>query len=156
MVTPTLDTSAYAPGDILFNPIQVPRASACADEPSYCVGIDIFDLDDQSLYDIKIVLLSESTSLGTINSAPTISDANLILTMLGMVTIAGSTDAANTADMGGAKFYTIPKSLLPVAINPTAGTPNIYIAGLVGATGTPTHTASGMRVRLWFQDVYPF
>lgn len=148
-VTPVLDTNIYASGDILFNPIVVPGACAAVGQPTYLVGCNVFDQDDQAAADMRLLILSDSTSLGTINSAPNISDANGLIVQADVLIA-----SADWHDMGGFKFVRVDPAKLPIPILPKTDTPDIYIAGITG--GTPTQTASGIKIHLWFQDVYPF
>jgi hypothetical protein len=148
-ITPTLDTSAYTSGDVLFNPTLVPGACTAVNQPTYLVGLNVFDQDDQAAADMRILVLTDSTSIGTINTAPNIADADG-LNILADVLI----PSADWHDMGAFKFARIDPGQLPIPVFPKNNTPDIYIAAVTG--GTPTQTASGIKVRLWFQDVYPY
>lgn len=148
-VTPVMDTSAYTANDVWFDRTLVSGACAAANQPTYLVGLNVIDQDDQTAADIRILILSDDVTIGTANAAPSMSDVNG-LTILADILIA----SADWHDMGGFKWVRIDPAKLPIPITPKTDTPNIYVAGI--CAGTPTQTASGVKLRLWFQDVYPF
>lgn len=154
-VTPTIDNnSAYAALDLISDTAVITdsagrTAASAADQLCYCTGLSIWDRDDNTAYDLRIVFLSDSTSMGTINSAPNISDANGQI-ILGTVLIA----AADWYDFGGFKRADADLSLLPKPLIPKSGTPNVYYAIIAGTGATPTYlTAAGLRLQFWFQDI---
>ena len=148
-VTPTMDTSAYTANDVWFDRTVVTAACAAADQPTYLVGLTVIDQDDQTAADIRILILNDDVTIGTANAAPSMSDVNG-LTIMADILIA----SADWHDMGGFKIVRVDPAKLPIPIMHKDGTANIYIAGICG--GTPTQTASGVKIRLWFQDTYPF
>ena len=141
-VTPTLDTNAYAAGDILFNPTEV--ASVTLESAGYArlVGLSIFDGDAQAAA-LDLYILQASTSLGTINTAPNITDANLDPPNFQHVV---SFVAADWANISGASVisWSHEGDGLPCVSSGTS----MYIAALT--QGTPTHTASGMVITTWW------
>lgn len=147
-VTPVCDTSILAAGDIICTATLVAGASAI-DQPFYVTGLDIFDLDDNTAIEMRIIGMASSTTLGTVNGAPSISDANAVTELQFDVTVA----AADWHDMGGFKVVRVDPAKLPIPVYPATGTVNIYLTLLVGASGTPTYTASGLVVRVWCQDM---
>jgi hypothetical protein len=101
----------------------------------------LFDKDDQAAAGIDLVFFSANTSLGTENTAPTISDANSenILGIIGLI-------ASDFIDLGGVKVAT--KTSIGLVIQATTGTRNIY-CGLI-VRGTPTQTSTGIVARFGF------
>lgn len=149
LITPVCETSAVAAGDIIANPTEIPNFSLGPDQPTYLVKMIVYDQDDNTAGDLRIVFLANSTSLGTLNSAPNISDANG-LDIIGDILIA----SADWHDLGGFKWVEIDLSKLPQAMHPKSGTSSVYFAILAG--GATTSTASGIKCRFYTQDVLPF
>lgn len=148
-VSPTVETAVLAAGDIAVDTTAIPLSALSPDQPTYLVGCNIFDQDDNTAGDLRIIFLGGSTSLGTLNSAPNISDADG-LEIVGDILIA----SADWHDMGGFKFVRIDPAKLPLPCHPKAGTNTIYFAILAGAA--QDFTSSGLKLRFYFQDVYPF
>ena len=138
-ITPTLDTSIYAVGDVLFDTTLLTNIAFANDEPFELDAVNILDKDDQTAYLMGLVFLKANTSIGTIGTTATISDANA-------ENIIGSLSFGTgvTIDMGGCKVA-LQKALATV-LEPAAGTRNVYVAGVV-LSGTPTHTANGMILK---------
>lgn len=148
--TPVCDTSIMAAGDIICAACAFPGAAVANDQNFYITGLDLFDLDDNTAIEMRIIGMAASTTLGTVNGPPSISDANG-KKLLFDITV----DAADWHDMGGFKFVRVSPAKLPLPCYPASGTNSIYITLLVGTAGTPTptYTASGLFVRIWCQDM---
>jgi hypothetical protein len=140
-VTLVLDTSAYAAGDLLVVPQIVNSAVKATDGTGVLHSIMLIDEDDNGSA-LTLYFANASSSFGTINLAPSISDANA-RTILGFVDIA----AADYKDLGGVKVAF--KGNIGMTIAPASGTDDIYVAAVLTA-GTPTYTASGIKLRLGF------
>lgn len=138
-VTFSLDTSAYASGDLIAETQAVAGAFRVTDGTGVLASVTLNDKDDQGVA-LYIVILDANVSLGTENAAPSISDANAD-SILGIVAVATS----DWIDLGGCKVANIRGINLPVKA--ASGTTSLYI-GLVNSTGTPTFTASGVTARL--------
>lgn len=139
-VTLSTDTSAYASGDLIADTQQIDAFFRKTDGTGVINSITIIDEDNQGAA-FYIVFMSTSTSLGTENSAPNISDANLTAGLQGIIAVATS----DYVTLSGAKVATIKNIGLPVKA--VSGTDDIYIA-VLNATGTPTYTASGLEMRI--------
>jgi hypothetical protein len=139
-VTLSTDTSAYASGDLIADTQQIDTFFRKADGTGVINSINIIDEDAQGVA-LYIIFMSTSTSLGTENSAPNISDANLTAGFQGIVSV-GTSDYVT---ISGAKVATIRNIGLPVKA--VSGTDDIYIA-VLNSTGTPTFTASGLEMRI--------
>jgi len=74
-ITPTLDTNAYADGDVLFNPTEIAGAVRVNADSCILQSIHVLDKADQGI-DFELVFLNAANNLGTINAAIDISDAN--------------------------------------------------------------------------------
>jgi hypothetical protein len=139
-VTLSTDTSAYASGDLIADTQQIDGFFRKTDGTGVINSINIIDEDAQGVA-LYIIFMSTTTSLGTENSAPNISDANLTAGFQGIVSVA-TTDYVTVS---GTKVATIKNIGLPVQA--VSGTDDLYIAVLNG-TGTPTFTASGLEMRI--------
>jgi hypothetical protein len=131
-VTPTLDTSIYASGDILFTTTAVSNAVRANDGLAMLNSLVVVDKDDQKP-EFALKFWSSNVTYGTFNAAPSISDADAA-NCLGRINIDGGVSTAFKDNIG---------KLLKAA----SGTRTIYITGKLTA-GTPTHTASGLVIRL--------
>jgi hypothetical protein len=144
-ITPTLDANAHSAGDVLFDRTAMPNAVRGVDEMGYLVDLVLLSKDDLTAADLTLVLLSANVAYGTINGVPAISDTdaeNILATIV--------VPSSAWVDHGGCKTASVPKSLLPQAVKPASGTRTVYIAGVTA--GTPTPTASGLRIRATYQD----
>jgi hypothetical protein len=137
LVTPVLDTSAYVSGDVLFVPIAFNGARVNGGR-SYLQSLVAVDSDDQG-YAMELYFFSETVTLGTINSAPSISDADA-LKFLGMVSLS----TGDWIDLGGVRVATLRS--IGLMMVPNAASTNLFVAGIT--RGTPTHTASGLQLSL--------
>lgn len=139
-VTLSTDTSAYGSGDLIADTQQIDAFFRKTDGTGVINSINIIDEDAQGVA-LYVIFMSTSTSLGTENSTPNISDANLTAGFQGIVSVA----ASDYVTVSGTKVATIKNIGLPVKA--VSGTDDIYIAVLNGA-GTPTFTASGLEMRI--------
>jgi hypothetical protein len=139
-VTLSTDTSAYASGDLIADTQQIDGFFRKTDGTGVINSINIIDEDAQGVA-LYIIFMSTSTSLGTENSTPNISDANLTAGFQGIVSVA-TTDYVTVS---GTKVATIKNIGLPVQA--VSGTDDLYIA-VLNSTGTPTFTASGLEMRI--------
>jgi hypothetical protein len=139
-VTFSTDTSAYANADLIADTQAIDGVFRTTDGTGVINSIVIIDTDDQTLYTFSVVILDVSTTLGTENSAPAAADA-ACLGILARVDFA-TTDGL---DYGGSKVYT--KNGLNIPVKAISGTDDLGIA-IINITGTPTHTAAGIRGRL--------
>ncbi len=136
-VTLSLDTNAYAAGDVLAATQEVSNYVAIAGSKSWLQSVTVIDADDQKAA-MDLVFLSSNVALGTENAAPTISDANAAY-VLGIVRVA----IGDYIDLGGVSVAT--KYGIGMSILAPQG---LYLGAITN--GTPTHTASGVIVRLGF------
>jgi hypothetical protein len=146
-VTPTLDTAAYASGDLFADVTTI--TSAALASGGYCelVSVTVVDQDDQTASPYTIYVTNLSTSWGSLNAAPAPADA----TALGIQTIIpiATTD---WNDLGGFKVAQPRVAQSIGAICKTSGSANLYMT-IVNGTGTPTNTASGWKVTFCFRQV---
>lgn len=134
-VTPTLDTSAYAAGDLLFDLTAVLAAVATAGDTCYVHSLTVIDKDSQAKA-MDVYVAQGSTSLGTLNAAPNISDANVVANQMQLLCQIGTGDYVT---LSGASIATIKNLGLPLK---TSGSTSFYIGAVT--QGAPTQTASGI------------
>lgn len=142
-VTPTMDTSAYTAGDVWFDTITCGSVARIAAGTVTLDTVTILDEDDQTAAGVTLVFLDANTSLGTINGAPNISDANA-RNILGTVSVA----SGDWVDLGGAKVACLKN--IGLTMTAASASQAIYMAGI--CAGTPTQTASGVKIKLGFRD----
>jgi hypothetical protein len=142
-VTLSLDTSAYASGDLLADTQLI---GAVCDQQAGDVILDSITVIDEDAQGVKfyVLLTSASTSMGTENSAPNISDANA-RNIIGFVPVL-TTDYITVS---GAKIGTVRN--IGLHCKSAAGSQNLYLA-VLNDTGTPTFTATGVRLLLGFRQ----
>ena len=143
-LTLSLDTSAYANGDLLADTQVIDNALRLTGGTGRIRSIAVLDEDDQTPYTFTVFVLDANVSLGTENSAISVTDANAR-------NLIAAVDFATTdcRDMINSRFYY--KSGLDIPITAISATDDIAIA-LAVITGTPTHTASGIRVRIGIEQ----
>lgn len=141
-VTLSTDTSAYASGDVIADTQIVAAAVRANDAKGVLHSLTIIDQDDQKAL-LYIYLLSANVAMGTENAAPSISDANALEILGPPVAIA----VADYYDLGGVAIAG--KDAIGKVVKPATGTDDLYVA-VVNGTGTPTYTASGLKLRLGF------
>jgi hypothetical protein len=138
-VTLSLDTGgAYFDGDVLAATQTVSNGVRIDDEPGLLQNIVVVDQDDQGIA-LDLVFLSASVSIGTENSAVSISDADA-LNICGIVSVS----AGDFKDLGGVKVATL--SAVGLSIKPLTGTNDFCVAAI--SRGAGTYTASGIKLRL--------
>lgn len=137
-ITLSLSTSAYAAGDLLADSQVVDGALRVDDGTGMLISMALIDKDDQKV-PLTVYLLSANVSLGTENSAPSISDANA-LNILGFVDF----ETSDYRDLGG---VAIAYKQAQIHIVAASGTDDIYVAAVNGS-GAPTYAADGLVLRL--------
>tara|TARA_E500000305_G_scaffold9352_1_gene6452 strand:- start:433 stop:942 length:510 start_codon:yes stop_codon:yes gene_type:complete len=153
-VVPTLDTNAYAQGDVLFTATEIPNAVIGLGGCSKLVGAYIFDKSDGS-DDITFVFSEGNTALGTINATANISDADLLAN-----NICGTCKLDNDVSSSGSYIDTskihqmIPMSgsgennndlLLLQAANDST---SVFVQGILTSSTTPTYADGDIQLIL--------
>jgi len=137
-VTLVLDTNAYADGDVLAVPQEID--GVFANGPRKLISVTVLDEDDVGQA-FDLVFMDADGTVGTINAAVTISDADA-RKILGIVAVA----AADFKDMINNKVAT--KTGIELAMAPASGQYSLWVAAV--ARGAGTWTAAGIRVKLGF------
>lgn len=135
-LTLSLDTNAYVADDVLFDTQEVTTFFSVAGGFAVLEKVQVFDEDDQG-QPFDMYFFNAATSLGTENSAPNISDANA-RTIIGNLSVVSD----NYKDIGGNKRANLIDIEMPLK---SAASTSVWVGGVT--KGTPTHTASGMRLR---------
>jgi hypothetical protein len=138
-ITCSLDTSAYADGDVLFDTQEIAGAVRNNGETCILQSIHVIDIDDQG-EDFDLVFFNAATSLGTENSAPDINDTE-VLTTLGVYEFVNA-----YMDLGANQVRT--DTGIGLLLEAGAATTSLYVAGI--SRGTGTYTASGIRITFGF------
>jgi hypothetical protein len=137
-VTLSLDTVAYADGDVLAATQTLTNAVRVNGGRAVLQSIMVIDEDDQGQA-FDIVFFSATQSLGTENAAVSITDAGA-RDILGLVPVA----SADFKDLGGVKIATLPN--VGLFLEAASGSRDLFIGAI--SRGTGTYTASGLRLRL--------
>ena len=148
-VSPTLDTSTYANGDVFFNATEIPNAVCEKGGCSKLIGITILNEDDVA-QDHDLIFMQVSTNLGTINDA--VGSGSLWTNALakpakalGVIQIDWSD---NSVDMVSKLIWTGKSGVydansgvpIPMLLQAEADSTSVYFAG-VSRSGTPTTAA---------------
>lgn len=141
-VTLTLDTSIYASGDVLSSTATITDAVRVNGGTGILQSVTLIDQDDQKAQ-LKLFIFDTNVSLGTLNAAPTISDANA----LSIIGTPISFEVSDYTDLGGVSVAG--KENIGKIVKSASGSRNLFVAALNG-TGTPTFTAAGIKLRLGF------
>lgn len=144
-VTPTLDTAIYASGDLLFDVVTITSAALATGGAVELVSVVVTDEDEQNQA-IDLYIVNASTSWGTINNAVAATDA-ISRTVQAYIPIV----AADFKDIGGAGVAMPTTSKNIGIVCETSGSANLYLVGIL-RSGTPTYTASGIKVSLGFRQ----
>jgi len=137
-VTPVLETSILADNDVFFVPIEVPQVFEKG-LPRILQSVSVLDGNDQAT-EFDLIFSNASITLGTLNSGVTVSDADAakIIGTVSMLT----TDAV---DLINSTWF----QKTGVGIVMQGVTRSLWVSGVV-RSGTPTYTATGMKIKLGF------
>jgi hypothetical protein len=142
-VEPTVDTSAYASGDLMFNPIKIENATSTKGGAAIVQSVAVVN-DDALTGSFDLVFTQGSDNIHTtLNTAlagassDTISDANADNHL-------GMTSVSNMEDIGTCSIGS--KSNIGLVIQSAAGSRDIYVWGIARSTDNPT-TATGYKLR---------
>lgn len=136
-LTPTLDTTTYAAGDVLFGTAELAGAMRATGGRGYLQSIHVLDEDDQG-QPFEVLFLNASTTIGATNGAVAITDTNA-RNVIGRVTVTSS----SYLDIGASRIATLANLGLMMQ---SSGTTSLFVAGV--ATGTGLYTASGLKLQI--------
>ena len=139
-VEPTVSTSAYAAGDLMFAPIKIENAVAVKGGSAILQSVAVAN-DDALVGSFDLVLTGSDDSPGTLNNAVAsesgLSDANADL-------ILGITSVTNMVDVGGCSIGS--KQNIGMVIKAEAGSRDVYVWGIAQSTDNPS-SATGYKLR---------
>ncbi len=139
-VEPTVDTSAYAAGDLMFNPIKIENAVAVKGGSAILQSVAVAN-DDALTGAFDLVVTASDDAPGTLNNAVSgesgLSDANADL-------ILGITSISNMVDVGGCSVGS--KQNIGMVIKAESTTRDVYVWGIAQSTDNPTG-ATGYKLR---------
>lgn len=138
-VTPTMDTSAYASGDLLFDSTEVVNAVRANGGYAILESLTIIDKSDQKMA-FTLLFANAATDFGTLNSAPNPDDTGAA-TVIGHVPVS----IGDYIDLGGASVACVRN--IGLLLKAGAATTSIYVAGING-TGAPTYGASDLVLQI--------
>lgn len=137
-VTLSLDTAAYADGDVLADTQTVTNAFKIPGGRMILQSVTVLDEDDQGQA-FDLIFLDTNNSLGTENAAVSITDANA-RRIFGRVSIA----AGDYYDLVANRIATVTNIGLVLAA--ATGSRSLFLGAV--SRGTGTYTASGIKLKL--------
>jgi hypothetical protein len=140
-VTPTLDTNAYAAGDLLFDSTEIAAAVRANGGTAILQSITMLDKADQGV-DMTLVFANAATDFGTLNAAPDPDDTESG-TVIGHVAVF----SGDYVDLGANRVACVRN--VGLMLKAGAATTSLYVAGING-TGTPTYAASDLVIQFGF------
>ena len=160
-VTPTITGVAYSNNDILFDTTEVPLAVGKQGECSKLVSAMIISKSN-SVFDAEILFCQVDQSVGTVNAARNVSDADFATAkVMGTLTLDGSADDYN---YGGGRIFRfdynlesagstdgdqIAKQRFPILLQAAAGSTSVYcFAFLSGTDVTPDFSVGDIELIL--------
>lgn len=141
-VTPVLTAGAYSANDMLFVPIEVPNAIPKG-KSGILRSLIIIDKDDQELA-MDLIIFDSAATTAALNAAEATNDANLAKILQVVSVVAGDyIDFAN----GQLGQVFPPDVTFGAVLRPSdKEQASLWLAGVT--RGTPTHTASGLVIKL--------
>jgi hypothetical protein len=140
IITPTLDTAAYATGDILFGLTVISGVASANGRPCVIRSMTVIDSASQSQALEVHIFNTNSITIGALNSVWNVSAldmskrAGVVAAYIGSyITYSGYTIAENLVDM-------------EIDCAPDTGSSDIYIAGRIN--GAATYVANSLRIVL--------
>ena len=160
-VTPTITGVTYANNDILFDTTEVPLAVGKKGECSKLVSAMMISKSN-SLVDIELFFCQVNQSVGTVNAARNVSDADFATAkVMGSLTLDGSADDYN---YGGGRVFRfdnnlesagstdgdhIAKARFPVLLQAASGTTSVFcFAFMAGTDVTPDFSVGDLELVL--------
>lgn len=142
-ITPVLDTSAYADGDVLFAPVPIETILPIESGTILLQSVHVIDVSDQGAA-FDLVFFEGPVTLGTLNAAVSISDADALLSLGRVQVLSG-----DYYDVGGARIATVGNcGVLLRGAEGASARKVLYVGGI--SRGTGTYAANGLALRLGF------
>jgi len=142
--TPTLDTDAYADGDLLFAANQLSNVFRQKGDSARLVSLVVTDLEKQSLpFDLIFLNANPTNTTQTLNAAADLHDTDL-LTVAGTVKVVAADFSAFNDSSAACKRG------LNLLMHGASDSKDLWVLGV--ARDAPTHTASGLQITLEFEQ----
>lgn len=141
-LTLTLDTSAYTAADVLAATQEITNAFSAPGAKAILQTLTVLDEDDNTAAVIDFYFMDENVALGTENAAISITDGDADR-IQGWVSVL----AADFKDLINSKVACVKN--IGLVLTAPAASRSLFIAA--SCAGTPTHTATGIKVRLGLQ-----
>ena len=135
------ETDAYANGDVIWTPIEVPVTLVNND--AFLLDTLLLTDDDEQKKALDLVFLKSDLDIGAVNAAATLPSAGSA-DYLGSVKVV----AADYVDQGD--FSTVQKTDLGMILSVADGAESIYVAGVARAAATYT-SETGLGLSLGFR-----
>ena len=139
-VTLSLDTSAYASGDVLAEVQEVKGFFKDINGNRALHSVIAVDEEDQNVAFDLVFFNDSSASLGTENAAVSISDADA-----GKIVGYVKMETTDSNDLDGSRLFA--KGSIGQVLRANGESASIWI-GAITRGGTPTYTASGIKLKL--------
>lgn len=140
-IVPTLDTSAYADNDVMFNSVEIPRVMFAPGRAAELISITGLDKADQGV-DFDLLFSQTALTLGTINAAVDATDAVLLAAgILGHVSILGA--SGHYIDLINSQAICWRGD--PLMLEAATGSQSIFVSGII-RSGTPTYAADSLSL----------
>ena len=140
-IEPPTETDAYANGDVIFTPIEVPITLVKND--SFLLDTLLLVDDDEQKKALDLVFLRSDVAIGEVNAAASVPSAGSA-DLLGIVKIA----AADYVDQG--EISVVQKTDVGLIVSVAEGSESIWVAGVARETVTYT-SETGLGLRLGFR-----
>ena len=137
-VTLSLDTNAYADGELLADTQEIANAVRTSNGTGIIQSVTLLDKSDQGVA-LDLYFTNVATTWGTEGAALAVSDA-LAASIMGVVEIA----ATDYNDLIGSQIVT--KSNLGIVVESVADLKSIYIAA--ASRGIATYAAAGITLKI--------
>ena len=134
----SLDVAAYADGDLLCQAVEVP--SVCVENyPAFLESVTVLDYDDQGGAITLVFFDQNPGSLGAVNAAMAISDAQAEMVLCVVEVASGDYTDLGDQQIGQPEFY-------PRKLRPADGGTSVWVAGKAGAASTYASGKALLRI----------
>ena len=144
-ITPTITGVQYANNDILFDTTEMANAVESPGGASKLVNVSLWTKSN-SVFDIELLFFQVNQSMGTVNAARNVSDADWATAKyLGHAVLDGSAEDYN---YGGGRIFTFAdRPALPMVLQAEAGSTSVYCAAfLSGDDVTPEFSVGDIEL----------
>tara|TARA_Y100001951_G_C11255767_1_gene249296 strand:+ start:367 stop:891 length:525 start_codon:yes stop_codon:yes gene_type:complete len=157
-VTPTLDTSAYAIGDVFFVATEIKQA--VNEKGGCCKLTNMFILDQSDIADTDLMFIftQGNTALGTINATANISDADMEAIGFNSMCFLDASEGATGAQIDNMRIHEAVRSITAadnrypmgdgLLLQAAADSTSVYVQAVLVSDTTPTYAADDIDLIL--------